>query len=243
LPGLGPSGVPTRSRRSRPAPAARGPRDLPRVHDLRRSEPPRSRRASCVLPGGMDPRWSAGGLGGCRRRMGRLEARRWLVRADMAAGPRADGPRAHGPPGCETVWTGVGRTTGTPPRVVARMADRRRAHRRPEEAVARTDGGDGTQPEDRAETSRAPFTRGTLVHDAPARKPRRLRRARVYRGGVRGRADGRPAPGPGRRLRHQRVARTSLAVPAVPWNRFRGTADPDCESCQAAGNLTRQRPR
>src|SRR5437867_12281882 len=166
----------------------------------------------------MDPRWSAGGLGGCRRRMGRLEARRWLVRADMAAGPRADGPRAHGPLGYETVWTGVGRTTGTPPRVVARMADRRRAHRRPEEAVARTDEGDGTQPEDGAETSRATAPGGAAVHHAPARKPRRLRRARVYRGGVRGRAHGRPAPGRGRRLPHQRPARTSRRDHPVPRN-------------------------
>src|SRR5437867_6622668 len=159
----------------------------------------------------MDPRRSAGGPGGRRRRLGRVEARRRSVRADVAPRPRADGPRAGGSPGCETVWTSARRTTRTPPRVVPRMADRRRAHRRPEEAVARTDGGDGTQREDRAETSRAPFTRGTLVHDAPARKPRRLRRARVYRGGVRGRADGRPAPGPGRRLPHQRAARTSRA--------------------------------
>src|SRR5216117_3517197 len=113
----------------------------------------------------MDPRGSAGGPGGRRRRMGRVEARRRAVRADVAAGPRADGPGADGPLGCETVRTSAGRTTGSPSRVVARMADRRRAHRRPEEAVARTDGGDGTQPEDRAETYRAPFTRGTLVHD------------------------------------------------------------------------------
>src|SRR5213083_2350171 len=100
--------------------------------------------------------------------MGRLEARRRSVRADVAAGPRADGPRADGSLGCETVRTSAGRTTGTPPRVFARMADRRRAHRRPEEAVARTDEGDGAQPEDRAETSRPPFERGTLVHHAPA---------------------------------------------------------------------------
>src|SRR5437870_8320586 len=166
----------------------------------------------------MDPRRSAGGPGRCRRRMGRVEARRRAVRADVAAGPRADGPRAHGPFGDETVRTGVGRTTGTPPRVFARMADRRRAHRRPEEAVARTDGGDGAQPEDGAETSRAPFTRGTLVHHAPARDPRRLGRARVYGGGVRGRAHGRPAPGLGRRLPDQRTARTSRAVPPMPRN-------------------------
>src|SRR5437867_11722399 len=123
----------------------------------------------------MDPRRSAGGLGGRRRRMGRLEARRRSVRADVATGPCADGPGADGPPGHETVRTSAGRTRGTPSRVVARMADRRRADRRPEEAVARTDGGDGTQPEDRAETSRAPFELGTLVHHAPARDPRRFR--------------------------------------------------------------------
>src|SRR3989442_13903103 len=101
----------------------------------------------------MEPRRSAGGPGGRGRRVDRVEARRRAVRADVAAGPRADGPRAHGPLGYETVRTGVGRTTGTPSRVVARMADRRRAHRRPEEAVARTDGGDGAEPEDGAETS------------------------------------------------------------------------------------------
>src|SRR5947199_1392024 len=100
----------------------------------------------------MDPRRSAGGPGGRRRRVGRVEARRRAVRADVAAGPRADGPRADGPFGDETVRTGVGRTTGTPARIVARMADRRRADRRPEEAVAGTNGGDRAQPEDRAET-------------------------------------------------------------------------------------------
>src|SRR5207249_2698846 len=160
----------------------------------------RSRRIARVLPGGMDPRRSAGGPGARRRRMGRVEARRRSVRADVAAGPRADGPRAHGPLGHETVRTGAGRTTGTPPRVVSRMANRRRAHRRPEEAVARTDRGDGAQPEDGAETSRAPVTRGTLVHHAPARDPRRLGRAGVYDGGIRGRPDGRRAPRLGRRL-------------------------------------------
>src|SRR5437870_13559343 len=114
----------------------------------------------------MDPRKSAGGLGGCRRRMGRLEARRRSVRADVATGPCADGPGADGPPGHETVRTSAGRTTGASPRVVARMADRRRAHRRPEEAVARTDGVDGAQPEDGAEASRAPAPGGAAVHHA-----------------------------------------------------------------------------
>src|SRR6058998_4297281 len=130
----------------------------------------------------MDARRSAGGLGGRRRRVGRLEARRRSVSADVATGPCADGPGADGPPGHETVRTSAGRTTGASPRVVARMADRRRADRRPEEAVARTDGGDGTQPEDRAEASRATAAGGADVHHPPARDPRRLRRARVYRG-------------------------------------------------------------
>src|SRR2546430_4841432 len=120
----------------------------------------------------MDPRRSAGRPGGRRRRMGRLEARRRSVRADVATGPCADGPGADGPPGHETVRTSAGRTTGSPPRVFARMADRGRAHRRPEEAVARTDGGDVTQPEDRAETTWAPGASGTLVHKAPVRNPR-----------------------------------------------------------------------
>src|SRR5437867_4121800 len=123
------SRLPLRPGGPRPAPVARGPRDLPRVHDLRRSEPPRSRRTPRVLPGGMDPRRSARGPDRGRRLMGRVEARRWSVRADVAAGPRADGPGAHGPLGYETVWTGVGRATGSPSRVVARVADRRRAHR------------------------------------------------------------------------------------------------------------------
>src|SRR2546428_13645568 len=101
----------------------------------------------------MDPRGSAGGPGSRRRRMGRLEARRRPVRADVAAGPRADGPRAHRPLGYETVRTGAGRTTGTPARVFARMANRRRAHPRPEEAAARTGRGDGTHPDARPETS------------------------------------------------------------------------------------------
>src|SRR5437667_7051303 len=96
----------------------------------------------------MDPRRSARGPGGRRRRMGRVEARRRAVRADVAPGPRADGPGADSPLGFETVGTSAGRTTGSPRCVVARMADRRRAHRRPEAALARTDGGDGTQPED-----------------------------------------------------------------------------------------------
>src|SRR5207244_6986718 len=128
-----------------------------------------------------------------------------------ATGPGAYGPGAHGALGDEPGGTSPARTTGSPPRGVARMADRRRAHRRPKEAVARTDGGDGAQPEDGAETSRAPVTRGTLVHHAPARDPRRLGRAGVYDGGIRGRPDGRRAPGLGRRLPHQRAARTSRA--------------------------------
>src|SRR3989442_12097577 len=109
----------------------------------------------------MEPRRSAGGPGGRGRRVGRVEARRRTVRSDVAAGPRADGPRAHGPLGVETVRTGAGRTTESPPRVFARMANRRRAHRRPKEAVARADGGDGAQPEDGTETSRAPAAGGT----------------------------------------------------------------------------------
>src|SRR5437867_2747431 len=191
------SRLPLRPGGPRPTPAARGPRDLPRVHDLRRSEPPRSRRTPRVLPGGMDPRRSAGGPRGRRRRMGRLEARRWTVRADVAPGPRADGPGADGLLRCEAFRTSVGRTTGTPSRIVARMADRRRAHRRPEEAVARTNGGDGAQPEDGAETSRAPAAGRVAVHHASARKPRRPRTARVYDRGIRGRAHGRPAVGAG----------------------------------------------
>src|SRR2546426_10717445 len=154
--------------------------------------------------------------------MGRLEARRWTVGADVAARPRADGPGADGPPGHEAFWTGVGGTKGTPSRVFARMADRRRAHRRPMETVATTDGGDGTQPEDGAETSRAPAAGGAAVHHAPAREPRRLRGARIHDGGIRGRAHGRPAPGLGGRLPHQRAARTARAVPPVPRNRSRG---------------------
>src|SRR5439155_18366590 len=122
-----------------------------------------------------------------------------------------------------------------------RMADRRRAHQRPKEAVARTDGGDGAQPEDGAETSRAPFERGTLVHHAPARDPRRFRRAGVYRGGVPGRPDGRRTPGLGRRLPHQRAARTARAVPPVPRNRSWGRHDADCARRQAPRDLLRQR--
>src|SRR5438093_1023613 len=189
----------------------------------------------------MDPRRSAGGPGGRRRRLGRVEARRRAVRADVAAGPRADGPRVDGSPWQEAVRASAGRTTGTSSRVLARVANRRRAHRRPEEAVARTDGGDGAQPEDRAEASRAPFTRGTLVHYAPARKPRRLGRARVYDGGIRGGAHGRPAPGLGRRLPHQRATRTSRAVPPMPRNRSRGRHDADCARRQAPGDRVRQR--
>src|SRR5439155_22009677 len=96
----------------------------------------------------MDPRRSAGGPGGRRRRLGRVEARRRAVRADMAAGPRADGPGADGSLGHEAVRTSAGRTTGTPPRLVAGRAARRSAHHPPKYAVASTDGCHWTSHED-----------------------------------------------------------------------------------------------
>src|SRR5438128_5560960 len=119
----------------------------------------------------MDPRRSAGGPGGRRRRLGRVEARRRAVRADVAAGPRADGPRVDGSPWQEAVRASAGRTTGTSSRVLARVANRRRAHRRPEEAVEGIAGGDGARPEDVAEEPRAPLPDGTLVHYARPGRP------------------------------------------------------------------------
>src|SRR5437667_5781 len=60
-------------------------------------------------------------------------------------------------------------------------------------------------------------------------------------GGLSGRAHGRHAPCPGRRLPQQRAASTPRAVPPVPRNRSRGRHDADCARRQAPGDLVRQR--